>query len=559
MKNLCALMLWLTLCVGMSACSNTTPADAPQKTSAPDAKIVDDGRCEHGLTSAICTSCNPSLIAVFKSKGDWCETHDFPESLCPVCNPNLTLPDVGEPSAAASSDWCAGHDIPESMCTKCHPELVDGFKQSGDWCEEHGYPKSACPVHNPMTPPDVVSDWCVEHGLPESKCTVCSPDSAEQYKQSGDWCEDHNYPQSACPTCKPQRAPVGSILGKTEALSPEAIARSGIRLEKVREGRAGESIEVPAEVQLNPDRVAHVSPLMTGQLQSISVALGDRVEAGQELAVLRSVELGHTRASLKRADAMLDIADQHLKRQETLRKEGINAQRDVLNARQAQAQARADRDMARSHLQVFGVRGGRGADMTLTSPLGGIVVKRHATRGEHVNADDTLFVIADINKVWVVGHIYEQDISSIHEGMPATLSLSAYPGQRWSGKIDYVSKVLDDHTRSLPIRVELDNSTQSLRPGLFGTLTFSTTGTPDKSPIVVPANAIQRINDQPVVFVQGALAGEYLARAVAVGQTRDGNVDVIDGLSIHERVVVDGAFVLKSEIMRHALGEGCAH
>jgi cobalt-zinc-cadmium efflux system membrane fusion protein len=336
------------------------------------------------------------------------------------------------------------------------------------------------------------------------------------------------------------------------------LNRSGIRIGTADSGVLAGALEVPAEVQLNPDRVAHISPLVDGQLLSVDATLGDRVEAQTQLARLRSVELGQARAELSRTTALRNVAEQNRDRQRRLREEGISSERSLLEAELAYEQAQAELDAARSRLSVFGASGGSGPDMNLESPIPGVVVERHATRGENVSPDDTLFIVADLSRVWVIGRVYEQQVDRVASGMNATLSLSAFPGRSWSGQIDYVGAVLDESTRTLPVRVEIDNPDGLLRPGLYGSLRLAS-GQPASSAVVVPLAAIQNLSGRTIVFTPGDEEGEFTARAVTIGRENARQAEVVAGLEPGMQVVVEGAFVLKSELMRGELGHGHAH
>lgn len=357
--------------------------------------------------------------------------------------------------------------------------------------------------------------------------------------------------------------------GETElvVLSESALARSGVRLAPVARGALGATIEAPAEVQLNPDRVAHISPLVDGQVVDVAATIGDRVAADQELAVLRSVALGQARAELDRAEALRTVAQQTLERQERLRNEGINSERALLEAQAAFDEADAERDAARSRLRVFGVRGGTGPDVALASPIAGVVLERHATRGETVTPDDVLFVVADLDSVWVLGQVYEQDIGRVRAGMAATLHLPAYPGRTWSGAVDLVGAAVDPATRTLPVRVVLENADGRLIPGLFGALSLALeepAGEALPLPVLVPQAAVRRLGERAVVFVPAdeapaAGAGAFEPRTVSLGRAASGRVEVIAGLAPDEEIVVEGAFVLESELRRGQLGHGHAH
>jgi cobalt-zinc-cadmium efflux system membrane fusion protein len=352
-------------------------------------------------------------------------------------------------------------------------------------------------------------------------------------------------------------------------LSESALARSGVRLGPVERGALGEVIEAPAEVQLNPDRVAHISPLVDGQVVDVAATIGDRVAADEELAVLRSVALGQARADLDRAEALRTVAQQTLERQERLRNEGINSERALLEAQAVFDEADAERDAARSRLRVFGVRGGAGPDVALASPIAGLVLERHATRGETVTPDDVLFVVADLASVWVIGQVYEQDIGRVRAGMPATLHLPAYPGQTWAGSVDLVGAAVDPATRTLPVRVVLENTDGRLIPGLFGALSLAldtpAEGDAAPPPLLVPQAAVRHLGERAVVFVpaDGAAPdeapGAFEPRTVTLGRAASGRVEVLEGLAPDTQIVVEGAFVLESELRRGQLGHGHAH
>jgi cobalt-zinc-cadmium efflux system membrane fusion protein len=342
-------------------------------------------------------------------------------------------------------------------------------------------------------------------------------------------------------------------------LSERAVQRSGIQVEQVTLGSVVGTVDAPAEVQLNPDRTAHVSPLVAGQLREVRATLGDTVEAGQTLAVLRSVELGQARAEYARTRAMEDVAETNYERQARLSAEGIASERSLLEAELRLNEAEAEREAARARLQVYGIEGGSGPDMTLEAPIDGVVIARHATPGENVQPADNLFTVADLSTVWVVGRIYEQHITSVEVGMPARLSLRAYPGRSWSGVVSYVATGLDERTRTLAARVEVENADGTLRPGLFGTLALRAARSTEGAVPTVPESAVQELRGRPVVFTPAEGPHTYRAVPVVLGARSAERVEVLEGLTDDARVVVRGAFILKSELLRGELGEGHAH
>ena len=341
-------------------------------------------------------------------------------------------------------------------------------------------------------------------------------------------------------------------------ISLKAIERSGIEIAVVREEEFTGGIDLPAEVRAEPDRTAHISPLVSGQLASVEASVGARVEEGSVLATLRSVEFGASRSALPRARANVDVARSNFERQQELQREGIGARRNYLEAQAQLRRAEAELTAAQRALEVYG-RGGSGSTVPIRSPIAGQIVERHATVGEVVGPEDVLFQIIDIGRVWVVGRAYQQHAGAIRAGAPAVVVLQAYPGRSWEGVIDYVAPVLDESTRTLPVRVMLDNPEGHLRPGLFGTLSITPAGAESEAVPVIETEAVQTIEGQTVVFVPGEEEGEFHATSVVLGNESRGRVPVVRGLSPGDRYVARGAFVLKSELMRGELGDGHAH
>jgi cobalt-zinc-cadmium efflux system membrane fusion protein len=348
----------------------------------------------------------------------------------------------------------------------------------------------------------------------------------------------------------------GELSGREIELSEEATRRMGVRVAPVEMGAVRGGIDVPTEIELVADRVAHVTSIVSGQLVRVRVSRGDTVKTGQTLAVLRSGELGEARSRMLKAQARLAVAQSRSERLEQLRKEKITSERDFLEARGELTQARAERDAAAERLKLFDAAGSAGSDLQLTAPIAGIVIERRAILGQMVNTEESLFVLADLSRVWALGRIAEQDIGALKTGMEASVVLVAYPERVWRGKIVNLANRLDESTRTLEARVELRNADGVLRPGLFGTMRILAVkgGTPRR--IVVPESAIQEVEGRTVVFTPSNGKNGFHVVSVEVGVRADGKAEIIKGLNAGDRVVVEGTFVLKSQLLRGQLGEG---
>ncbi len=335
-------------------------------------------------------------------------------------------------------------------------------------------------------------------------------------------------------------------------LSSAAIARASLRLEEASHEALLGGVEVPAEVQLDPDRTAHVSSIVEGQIIDVKVSIGAEVVAGEVLATLRSVALGETRAALAEARADQQVAEANHRRQTELAAAGVGAERNLIDAAGELERSRARLMGLRSRARVYGA-GGRGAETILRAPISGEILSRQATVGEVVDPGKILFVIGDLSQVWIMGRVFAQDVSAARKDAPATLTLRSVPDRRWIGEIDYVAPALDEHTRTLAIRMILPNEERVLRPGLFGLLRLPGSE-PSEETVTVESGAIQSLDGEPHLFVPGEEEGSFRPVPVLVGRSSGGRLEVLDGLRSGERYVAHGSFVLRSELQRTRMG-----
>ncbi|MFW6049802.1 MAG: efflux RND transporter periplasmic adaptor subunit [Myxococcota bacterium] len=340
-------------------------------------------------------------------------------------------------------------------------------------------------------------------------------------------------------------------------IDPAAVERNDVRVATVEAAVLSGGVKVPAEVQLPPDRVAHVTPILGGRLAEVRATDGDRVEEGDVLAVLESVELGESRSALERARADVEVARAHFERQKELQDEGIGARRDFLDSRAELARAEAQLAAVRRRLSVYG-RGGAGSRTNVRAPIGGVVLERKATVGETVGPGDRLFVVGDPGRVWVIGRVYPQDVGRVREGAAATLRLRAVEGRTWQGELDYVAPALDEGSRTMRVRMVLENDDGALRPGSFGTLSIAADARSEPVP-AVDAEAVIELDGRPVVFVPGGEEGVFRAVPVVTGARSEGRVEVREGLAAGDRYVAEGAFVLKSALEQGEAAEAHAH
>jgi len=465
-----------------------------------------------------------------------------------------------------AADWCRGHGLPESKCTVCNPELTEGFKAAGDWCEEHGYPESACPTCNPMAPPGSVpahsadaSDWCRGHGLPESKCTVCNPELTEGFKAAGDWCEEHGYPESACPTCNPMAPPGSKSPGpsgtRIRFKSEETEARAGIESAPAGARGIGVGVQATARLAFDADRVAEIRSPTGGVVRDVLVDLGDAVRVGTPLVVLESAAVGDLRAQLAAAHERSRTAETDLGRQQELRTAGIASPRQEELAAQELETARSRVRATQAALRAAGASGeGDSGRHTVLSPIAGTLVRRPVVLGAAVSGADLLAMVVDTTAIWALLDVQEEDVGVVRIGQKVTVDVDGVSDRTFEGAITWIAAEIDRRTRTVMARAELDNADGLLRAHQFGRAVIEVA--PAAERVTVPSESVQRLDDGAVVFVRTG-NGVYEPRAVDVGRSAQGRVEVTGPVALGDMVVTTGAFLLKTELRRDAIGAGC--
>jgi cobalt-zinc-cadmium efflux system membrane fusion protein len=200
--------------------------------------------------------------------------------------------------------------------------------------------------------------------------------------------------------------------------------------------------------------------------------LGDRVERGQTMAVIRSVELSEMEAERKSLEAEIKILQRELESVQSMYQDNLASQKELLEAQGQLKQAEASLEKVRINLSLYGSSGSDGT-FVIKSPIGGFVVDKVITAGTQIAAEsDPLFVVADISHVWVIANVYAGDLAFVKEGMPVDIRTSAYHGEVFNGKIDVMSQVFDPEERVLKARILMPNPDLRLKPEMAVDLTL---------------------------------------------------------------------------------------
>ncbi|CAN5312752.1 efflux RND transporter periplasmic adaptor subunit [soil metagenome] len=344
--------------------------------------------------------------------------------------------------------------------------------------------------------------------------------------------------------------------GETDALVLDSAGMSaaGIQVNAV-ETVTTTGLPVTGTITYDANLVSHVGARAEGRIVRLNTDIGDRVRSGQVLALLESPEVGSLRAEEHEAEALLRIARENYQREQRLEEQGISSRKELLDAEAELRRAEAALRSAEERLRVLGAGHGSGGQFAVTAPFAGVVVARDAGRGEVVSPADSLFTVANLDRMWIELDVFERDLARIGRGQAVEVTTAAYPGRTFPGRIVYVGDVLDPATRTVRARVEIPNEDRALKPGMFATARIQVGGGGAPT-VVLPRDAIQELEGRKVVFVPGDRPGEFRAVPVELGETVDGGrVVVRSGLEPGTRVVTAGAFALRSELAKGEIGE----
>ena len=355
-------------------------------------------------------------------------------------------------------------------------------------------------------------------------------------------------PPKEVPVAAPARD-VPRVAGRSIQFSREFATRAAIEIGTAELSALEPVISVTGTATFDPESVAAVGTRISGRVRRVFKYPGDAVKRGEALAELESAELGQAQAAVLASRAHVEASAANEAREKQLAEAKVSSQRDYELARATAAAARAELYAAEQRVRALGggTGGGEIGVLSLSSPIDGKVVELHVSRGQSVEPSHTAFKVADLRTLWIELAVFERDLGHVRRDDGVELSAQSNLGTVLRGKVAHVGDVIDLETRSAPVRVEIDNSEEKLRPGQSVVARIHTQTAPRA--VVLPAEAVATVDGKPTVFVADG-DSSVEARTIAVGARDASRVEVKQGLNGGERVVVKGVFALKSEVFR---------
>ena len=262
----------------------------------------------------------------------------------------------------------------------------------------------------------------------------------------------------------PKDAPMDDRFVVTDSLI------NNLLIDTVQQANGQTELSFSARIAANAEHKAEIFPMLSGTVRSVSVKLGDRVQAGQVLASMSSAEMAGFDKEAISASAELSTAERNARQTEELFKSGLASSRELEEAKNELVIRRAEQRRAAAVMKLNG--GSTNGSYKLTAPLNGFVIEKKVTENMQLRPDNdnSLFTIADLSTVWAMINVYESDISRIREGDQVSIAILSYPEKEFSGKIDKIDHLIDNESKVMNARVTVNNPGFLLKPGMMATV-----------------------------------------------------------------------------------------
>lgn len=395
--------------------------------------------------------------------------------------------------------------------------------------EKHLDPNYVCPMH-----PQIVRK---EPGT----CPICGMDlvlvkqdepEAKKEKKILYWVApmDPNYRRDG-----PGKSPMGMDLipvyeegeetsddGPVVKVSPAVVNNLGVRTASVDRGRLWRKIDTVGYIDFDESKVSHIHLRTDGWIERLAVkSEGDRVKKGQRLFDVYSPTL-------------VNAMEEYLQSVSSKNKRLIQASHDRLVS------------LGISEDQIEAIVKNRKINQTVSiyAPQDGMVSTLKVREGMYVKPAMEVMSLADLSSVWLLAEVFESQSNWVKVGQPADVKLSFVPGREWEGEVEYIYPRLDPKTRALKVRLQFDNPDEALKPNMFASINIY--GGPKNDVLNIPREALIRTGKKERVIIDKG-EGRYVQRQVVAGMETGDWVEIIDGLSEGEKIVVSGQFLIDSE------------
>ena len=458
---------------------------------------------------------------------------------------NLRIVSIGVLFLLASLAMAGGAPVQVLAAAEDHYSGHDEQGYVDDHKDEHGH----------------VDDHKDEHGH------VDDHEDEHGHAAQGEICPEHRVPEEIDALCHGDH--IGELQPgqgmKVRLAGLEVARKAGVKSSRPSIISLEEGIFMPARVEFDRNRLVHITPLAAGVTRQVKVQPGATVKKGEVLAEVAMLEIASLKAELLAAIARQKQTKATYNREKDLLGRGISSRQEFQQAESEYHTARSASNQYRQQLQNYGLspdniekiikNNDTGAVVPFRAPFGGTVVEVKTAQGEAVAPAAPLFIIADLNSLWVELSVPESRVYLAQNQAPIEAQFDGLPGMVFSGRIFQIGSIIDERTRTLKVLAQVDNSDHRLKVGMFGNVRILQGN--EQQVMAIPAGALQDIDGRSYVFIEQE-ADLFELRRIQAGAKKNGMVPVLAGLNQGETVVSSQGFSLKSEVLKARLGASCA-
>jgi cobalt-zinc-cadmium efflux system membrane fusion protein len=361
-------------------------------------------------------------------------------------------------------------------------------------------------------------------------------------------------PKSATPAVTTEALAKPAPQAKTKA-DPETVGvepgmLANIKIETVKEQALPRLLTATGKVQFNEDQTARILAPLPGQVLEFNLRVGDAVKKDQVLFSIKSREVAALVSDYQQTQRDQDLAEKTYNMTKDLYEHQAASRVSFQQAEADLTKARSQVGRSEESLRVLGLdpkqvleSSGLRTLVPVRCPISGSVIERTVTLGQFVQADATaLLTVADLSSVWVMVDIFERDLHLIHPGQRVQVTAAAYPDRAFTAHVDRINDRVDPETRTIKVRLLVANTGMLLKPEMF--ITASLVLNESTRVVTVPAAALVSEGDRSYAFVETA-DRRFGRRAVLASPDGPGRVRVSSGIQTGDRVVIDGALLLR--------------
>ena len=337
--------------------------------------------------------------------------------------------------------------------------------------------------------------------------------------------------------------------GNKDDSRPEYIISDSLvkrlKIDSVKLGKLINTFSLTGQIDFNQDKVINIFPMISGTIQDVKVVLGDYVEKGQVLGIIKSPEMAQYSSDLLDAQTNLSLAKATMEKTADMYKSGLASRTDSITAAVALQQAKAELTRAQRVLSINGDN--TQGEYVVKAPISGFIVQKFVNNNMAIRSDNgsALFTISDLKDVWVMANVYESNIGNIHVGDNVDVTTLSHPDHIFKGKVDKMMQMLDPASKAMKVRVVIENTDYALKPQMFASVTV--TNTQNAEAIIVPSSALIFDVSQYFVLVYKGNGRAQITRVQKAG-TYGKTTYLVTGVKVGERVISSDVLQIYSEL-----------